>query len=266
MLEILDDLPWAISSLIVVFAFVVVSILGLLITRRFVNQKNLRAHHDIAGYTFGIIGVIYAVLLGFIVVQVNDRFHSADANTMEETAIMMNLFRDVAPFSKEERLKVRTLIKDYAKAVLDSEWSSLALEEESEKARDIFYQLWKTYADLKPQTDQQKIWYQESISKLNDLSILRTKRIFNSTHALGPMMWTLLIIGAFITIVFMYFFYADHIVLQCVMISFLAGTIAFMLFLIMSLEGIYRGDISVKPTEIEKAIIRFEATMDGKTE
>lgn len=179
---------------------------------------------------------------------------------------MIQMFKDLDVYPEDVRLKVRKLLRDYALEIYQNEWRLMDQGKESEAAQDLYYNLWQNYADYTPITDKQKIWYQESISKLNELSAYRTTRIFNTGPVLGPLMWTLLIAGAIITIIFMYFFYAEYAPAQYLMTALLSGSIGFMLFLIMSLEGVYSGDTSVHPDELKRAIERFDTSMDqGET-
>lgn len=257
------SMPWVFSGLIIVGGFVSISLLGLWATRLFVSSKALKASHDVAGYTFGTIGVIYAVLLGFIVVQVNDRFQDAEKRAIQEAAILIELFRDTAVFPAADKRVIQRLIHDYAEAIYGDEWPKMAQGEESELAKEFYRALWEAYKNFTPRSDKEKIWYQESLSKLNQLSQERITRLFTMRQSLGPMMWTLLLMGAFITVFFMCFFSTENRKGQAIMMGLLSGTIAFMLFLIMNLEGVYSGNVQVRATEFQEAIAHFEESLKG---
>lgn len=256
--SLLNDLPWMFSGIIVIFLFVTIGLSALFISRRLVEPDVLRKSHDIAGFTFGIVGMIYAVLLGFTVVEVNDRFQEAERHILNETTILTELYRDASAFLQEEKTKLRGLIKAYAIAVHDDEWEQMAKKATSEPAKRAYNKLWQAYADLNPTTDKERIWYAASIERMNKLSTERIDRFYNSKQSLGPLMWTLLFGGAFINIFFMCFFAVESFTIQATMTAFLAGTIAFMLFLIMTLEGIYSGNVHVCGTELKAAVEHFD--------
>lgn len=261
MISYLEKLHWAFGAIIVMAVFISIALLGLWLTRRFVSPKNLKASHDVAGFTFGIIGVIYAVLLGFIVVEVNGRFRDAEQHVMKESAILWDLFRDTSVYPKEERNALRQVIRNYAKAVHDDEWKTMSERNESTLAKEYLQKLWETYAALTPKDDKEKIWYAQALERLNEISQERVIRLFNMNETIGPMMWTLLIMGAFFIIFFMCFFSAESQLAQALMTTVLAGTIAFMLFLILALEGIYSGDIRVHSSHFKEVIDKFDALM-----
>lgn len=254
----LFQMPWMFSGAIVVGGFILISLFGLWLTRQWVSKKALKASHDVAGYTFGTIGVIYAVLLGFIVVQTNDNFQDAKKRAVQEAAILIELFRDSSAFPLVNQKTIRKLIQEYAKAIYNDEWAKMARAEESDLAKEIYLDLWASYRDFTPSNDKERIWYQQSLSKLNDLSQERIIRLFAMKQSLGPMMWTLLLMGAFITVFFMCFFSTENEWGQAMMMTLLSGTIAFMLFLVMNLEGIYTGDVQVRATEFRDAIAHFQ--------
>ena len=65
-------------SLLITGGITVVSVVGGLLVRRWVNVEVLEQHNDVGGFIYGVIGVLYAVVLGFTAVIVWERF--AEAN------------------------------------------------------------------------------------------------------------------------------------------------------------------------------------------
>lgn len=252
------NLPWALSGTLYVLFWVAAALLGLWIVDKWVSPAIRRKCHDVVGFTFGIVGVIYAVLLGFIVVSVNDRFNQIQKNFVSEAAVMLELYRDAEVFSPEERDRVRAQIKSYAGLVYKEEWGLMAQQVESQKAYDHLLTLWREYYKIEPKTEREKAWFQESLQKMNELAEARVIRLFNTTQSLSGLMWTMLVAGAVITIVFMYFFSVESGAAHVLLTALLAGVISFMLFLVLSLDSAFSGDVHVEPTEILKTMERFE--------
>lgn len=262
-LDQLLDMPWIISGIIIVGGFVLLSLFGVWFVRSHVSSKTLKANHDVAGFSFGIMGVIYAVLLGFIVFNVHETFQKAQADLLSETSVIMELFRDTATFPKKDRIKMATLIRDYAQEVYSVEWNLMAKDQQSEKAIQIYQNIWEAYATFVPANEHEMAWYNESIGKLNDLSKQRTTRIFNSHLGLGPLLWTVLILGAIATVSFMCFFYADSSWIHLSMTALLAGIIGLMLFLIANIGGVYSGNIKVSPIDLKRVIENINKALDA---
>jgi len=60
-----EELPWGIGAALMVTVFILISSLGVILIRKVVSPKILKAHHDVAAVVFANLGVLYSVLLGF---------------------------------------------------------------------------------------------------------------------------------------------------------------------------------------------------------
>jgi hypothetical protein len=77
-------------------------------------------------------------------------------------------------------------------------------------------------------------------------------------------MWTVVILGGFITVAFSYMFAFKHSAMQTAMIGTLALQIGLVIFLTMTLDYPFRGAISVSPEAFERAIVTYD-TIDRVT-
>ncbi|MFN4174613.1 MAG: DUF4239 domain-containing protein [Parachlamydiaceae bacterium] len=243
---------WIINALLVVFIIVAGSILGLYWTRNKQFLEYFREHHDVSGYTFGIIGVVYAVLLGFTVVTVQEKFNQAHQAIETESNYITDLYRDAEVFDKETQDKIHDLLKGYVHLVLNDEWPKMANREMSALTALQMKKIWAAYADIRPTDERESIWLSQSLSKLNEFSATRLSRLFHGNESLGPMMWVLLIVGASITISFIFLFHVRPLWLHAIMTASLAGLIGFMLFLIGELDQAYSGTVQVSSFSIER--------------
>jgi membrane protein implicated in regulation of membrane protease activity len=256
-MDYLMALNWMYGGIIFVSISVLLSVVGLYFVHRSVEPSLRKKNHDVAGYTFGIVGVVYAVLLGFTVVNVNDRYNDIQKNLVQESAVMLQLYRNAEVFPKEVKDGIRDQIFKYAKLVYEEEWDRMSMKAESEQAYDHLLQLWRKYYLVEPKGERENIWLGESVTKMNALADARVMRLHNSSESLGDMMWALLVAGALITILFMYFFYIESFTTHALLTALLTGTISFMLFLILSLDTAFTGYVHIEPKEIKKTMERF---------
>jgi hypothetical protein len=70
-------------------------------------------------------------------------------------------------------------------------------------------------------------------------------------------MWCLLIIGAAFTICFMFFFGLENFQSHMLMTALLAGYLSFMLFLVYSLDHVFKGPQGIKPVALEQVYAFF---------
>ena len=65
------------------------AIAGVLVARKYVHGHVAEGHNDVLVPLFLTAGVIYAVLLGFMVVAVWESYDAAHANAAEEAAMLV---------------------------------------------------------------------------------------------------------------------------------------------------------------------------------
>ncbi len=58
-------------------AMVLLAIAGTLLTRRWVGAETLKSNNEVAGFIYAVIGVVYAVLLGFSAIIVWEQYDKA---------------------------------------------------------------------------------------------------------------------------------------------------------------------------------------------
>lgn len=254
MFDLLEQLPWYLAALLTVLAASFIAILGLFITRYFAKKYNFRAHHDVAGFTFGIIGVMYAVLLSYIVVDVHDRYNAIHQNIDVEANLVAELYRDSEVFPEVMKNNIKNLARQYVTMTLIDNMEFALNGKENPAIHGIVSKLWQSYYSFQPENKREEIWYAESIKKLNEFNRARLLRLFNNQESIGTMMWTMLIAGACITVSFMYFFTVDKFFMQAIMTAMLAAFIALMLFLISSLDTAFVGNIHVSPNHFAEVL------------
>ncbi len=249
------DESWVFSSLLVTVPSIAVSILVLWIVRKIVPAKTLRLHHDVAGFTFSIVGVLYSVILGFTVINVQERYIAAEETIHTEATMLADLSRESSIFPEKNREEIRGYLRAYIAYVMKEEWGSSDIHLQ---AQSILKDIWHSYYSIDLENEKTKLWYQLSISKLDKLMDARLAREYSSWQRLSAMMWSLLIIGAIVTCCFMFFFGLESLRTQMLMMALLVGYLSFMLFLVYTLDHVFTGPEGVKPTAFQKVLPLLE--------
>lgn len=243
----LESVSWGVGSLIVIGVFIAFAVIGIVFVRKTATVKKFKEHHDVAGFVFANLGVLYAVLVGFIVVSVQQRFDRIQEIIYLEASILAQLNRDSEVFSEKDGTLIRTAIKNYVTSVINDEWPLMAEGQSSQKTADALNTIWRVYYDAEIKETKQQLWYAESISKLNQLMSSRLGRLMGTNESLGTEMWVSLIMGGLIIISFLWFFALESLTTHILMASMLAAVTAFLLFLIYSLDTSFSGSISIEP-------------------
>jgi hypothetical protein len=255
--KILFYVPIMSLGVIMVFSAVAFVIIGLWLVWRFIPRHTFKAHNDLASAIFRAISVAYTVLLAFVVVISWQNFDKAQEHVVTEANGLVSLYRDSAAFAQPFESNVRSLIKEYVDVVINEEWPSLGKGEESVKAQDILRNLWTPYTSYEPKTDKEKIFFAESVRKLNDIREMRRLRIIDSKTGVHPVLWFVLMIGAVMVIGFTFLFGSDQFINHAVMASLFGAVIALILLTIVSFEFPFTGDVCVGPGIFQQAIGQF---------
>lgn len=232
--------------------FVVLAFFGLFFTKRLKLAETLKKHHDVSGFAYNIVGVIYAVLLGFTIITVQEKFNTASQATEREAGIISELYRDAEVFDPEVREEIRKSFLEYMDLVIKDEWEKMGQLQISESTIQTVRKIWKLYYSIEPQNPRQQIWLAESIRKLNEFSATRLERLYEGYDTLNPMVWTLLLFGGVIVVFFIYLFHFEDTRLHLLITCLVAGLVTFMIFLVGELDQAYTGSMKVNPTAIQK--------------
>lgn len=205
-LDRLEDLDWAQGSFILGLIFILMVMITILAVRKIVGRKTLQANHDVTGFVFTNLGVLFSVLLGFTVVNVQQRFDKIKETTQIEASYLADLYHGAEVFSPKDSTRIREEIKQYITHVIQKEWPLMAEKDPSLQASDQLKALWQSYYTVQVDTYAQQAWYAESIKKLNQLVDTRLARILGAEDSLSEEMWAFLFLGAIILVLFIAFF------------------------------------------------------------
>jgi hypothetical protein len=236
------------DTLFVIMLFVgalVVSLIGLYFTRKYTSTAILEAHNEEEGFVYAVIGVIYGVLLAFLVLVVWEQYNTANERAENEAAVISALNKDVNCYPDSFKLEFRKALGDYTESMFKEEYPAMARGEYSKKTDLAYKRIWELFYDLEPKTEKEKFWYPEVISKINELGKSRRLRIMSVEFGIPPFMWVMIIIGAAVTIGYSYLFYTKRFVSQLIMVWFLTATICISLIIVYALDHPFSGIIRV---------------------
>lgn len=241
-------------SLLFVVVSPAVAVWGALRVRRAVGPDVLARHNDVAGFIYAVLGVVYAVLLGFTAIVVWEQFRRAQEGVELEANALVDLYRNAQVFSPDVRDKIEVGLQDYARLVVEEEWPAMADGRAGSKTWQAYHVLWRTYHELEPQSEHQRTWYAESVQRLNQLGDQRRDRLLALRAEVPAVMWCVLLGTGAITIAFSFFFGAPSARAQGLMTAALAVTIGMVLLAILALEQPFAGISRLEPEAFEQVL------------
>jgi len=232
------------QALIVICVFAGVSIGGLFLVRSLIPPQRLRDDHDVAGFTFGVVGAFYGVILAFVIVAVWQRFELATETAQHESLSVANLYNLSQGFSDPERTNLQNALRDYAFHVLDREWGQMA-DSNFRQSMAPEQRLWNVLLHYPPPTAEQQTILDKSIDQMAELSDARQLRYMYYSEDLPSVVWIVIYVGCFITLGFGYFFGPRNLKSQALMVGTFAALIGLTILAISELATPYQGAVVV---------------------
>jgi hypothetical protein len=163
------------TGLLIVAGAVLAAVTAVLAIHRFAgNERNL--DHDVAVAIFSLVGVLYAVLLAFVVVEVWQADDNAQSNSQAEASDVSQLYFTARALPQPQRGQLTTLARTYAETVAHQEWPLMARGEVSATAISTAAKMRTTILSFVPKDYRDQIVMSQSLEAINRLVDARRLR------------------------------------------------------------------------------------------
>lgn len=243
------NIPPVPLALVMVVGIEAIALFGLVLARRHVLPR-LHYHDDVNDAVSGTVqavGVFYAITVGLIAAGVWTTYSNASDRMSQEAVAIGSLYRDVSSLPEPARTTLRTQLRDYTVAVITQDWPAQRQGQTSNASTLSLDQFQATLMSLEPTSAGEQARYSETLSAFNYFVVQRRLRIDAVQGGLSSIMWSVIWIGAAISIGVGYFFYFEDIKLHAIMIALIAGFLGIVLFMIVINDRPFAGQDSLSP-------------------
>ncbi len=230
---------------------VALAALGVFFVHRVLPHHARQDYNDANGYFFSAIGVMYTVLLAFVVVSVWEQFGDARANTYAEANAIPGLYYSATVFPPDIRVEFQEVAAAYARDVVEDEWPRLADGQSSPKVDADAGRLRRAILRVQPDTPQQEALYSTMIERINTINSARRQRLNEAGASIPRLFWVGLIGGAILLILFGLFFGVPKLLPHLLMVIVLTVIIVGSLYLAYLMEQPFRGPMRLEPTAFQ---------------
>jgi hypothetical protein len=252
-MSLLYDLPNWLFGLFIVLAANLIGITGLYATRGFVRRQHglHHSHNDIVSYFCAAVTVFYGITLGLLAVSAWTNYTQVQARVDTEAEVISSLYRDTGGYPEPTRTDLRGDLREYTKRVIDVTWPAQRKGTVPGHATEGLDKFQDTLTQFQPTTPAQQIIQAEVFHKFDDLVEARRARI-SSVHSKMPQsLWTLVFLGALLTIGVTLFFDTASFRMHLWMTLCLATLLGLMIFLIGTLDNPFRGSGGVSSAPLD---------------
>lgn len=246
------------AALLLVVLIEFVALTGLLLTRRLILPRfryNDGANDAVSGIVQAI-GVFYGITVGLIAVGVwNTNSNAADLVSKEATAIGA-LYRDVSGYPYPIRDELRAKLREYTVFIIEQAWPAQRqgygqqLNAGTKIMDDFQFRLYR----FEPSKPSELALHNETLKAFNHLLEYRNLRIDAVDSGLSGVMWSVIWVGAIISIGIAYFYRLDDAKLHAILVALMSGFLAMVLFMIIINDKPFYGYVSI-PSDPYKLIL-----------
>jgi hypothetical protein len=240
------DLPTWQFALILAAIMLCLACGGHVLMRRVVTRDLLARHNDVAGFVASLVGVIYAVMLSFVVIVVWQEYDASTQVAQKEASAVADIYHLSYGLPARDADALRHQLARYINDMIDKEWPAMQEGSVSLATERDGHAVLRTIMTFKPDGAAQDQIRSAALGDVQTLFDARRERRSENETSLPRILWFTLIFGAIVTVGFTYFFGMESARLQITMTAGLTLVVAMMFVLIIELDFPFRGDTRVR--------------------
>jgi len=252
--------PLWLSGILLIGVATLLTMAGPVVIRRRIGLDRLAINNEVAGFKFATVGVLYAVLLAFVVIVVWEKFNDAEIEVSQEAGATATIFRLSEGLSAGPAAALRDSLTRYAEAVIANDWPAMERGGSSSVARQALDGVYATLLTYHPDDRTGAALLTEILHQLDLVTQGRRARLVMATGVVPGIVWLVLFSGAALTIGFTFFFGAENLRAQVIMAAALSVLIFSELLIIIAIDHPFAGTVKVEPDAMKTVVEDFGAT------
>jgi hypothetical protein len=253
-------LPTWLSGIILIVVLPAVAVLAQMGIHRAWPRLSDGEHNDVAGFVIAVVGVIYAVLLAFVVIITWENFSEAERVVGQEASALRSIYRDSSAFPPDVREQLHDDVRRYAAVAMEQEWPAMAHGQAGHPAvAQILDEMSEHLTQLPTATPVEQEYVGAEAARFNDLVTSRSRRLDYVEQDIPGVLWIALVVGAVVTIGFATIFGLRSVGLHIAITACLTAVIGVLLFVAVAIDHPFGGDVAVKPHPLERVLTDFDS-------
>lgn len=220
---------------------------------RYFIPESLKGNEEKREPVFAFAGVLYALVIGFVLAYALDGYRTAETAAGTEADSVSSLSRAATLFDAESRDRLGHELICYSRAVIEDEWPRLSEGQRSELATAATDRLFQSFGKL-GRTSPNNSALSASLERVSDVQKARATRLLKSNTYLPTMFWIFMVAGGIMLILFATVLKGrESIRGQILFILPVALLITCTVYLVAVFEQPFRGPNSIQPRAMERA-------------
>lgn len=257
LLYLMRDTPLWVVGIFVTVVVVVYAVGLMLLTRYHYGADRLKQNNEVAGFKYAVVGVLYAVLLAFVVIAVWEDYSETEDSVRDESKAAIDLYHVAAAFPIEGE-SIRDAIRNYTTSVYNDSWDAMALGGRSERVARDLRALNDAILALRPDNTKEQVLFEHALRQLTLITDNRNERLDSADGSVPGVLWFVLLVGGLITLGYPAFFASSNLLAQVLMTGSLAALLALTLFLGLAFDFPFTGDPHISKDPFADALLQMD--------
>ena len=239
---------------VVVFAatYLLAASIYWIVTTLAVNDR-ARAFKAVSAGMLSPLGTLFALLVGFIAVEVWGSFDKAKAAVTSEASALRAVVLLAGTFPEEQKTRIYALINRYIEKAVNEGWPAMRPTTSDSSTLPTQIEALDSPA-IKLADDSQRIAQSEMVKALQTALDARRQRIVVSESGLGKVKWAAILLQALCTLIVIAMVHSDNRLTCAITLTVFATGVALSLLLIAAYSRPFTGEISVGPDLLKQVI------------
>ena len=189
--------------------------------------------------------LLYGLVAALTAVAVWQR-HSQVADIVSgEATTIANLWRDVGGYPQPRSDAMHEVLRGYTEQIIHEAWPQQRRGQIPSQGVEWMDRLQAQLFSFEPATEAQKIVHAQTLGDFNHLVQQRRQRLDAVQAGLPPVLWYVLLPGAMGCLALCWLFQVDNARFQAILLVGMAGFLAMVLFVIITLDRPLCGDMGI---------------------
>lgn len=241
----------------------ILSIAGAGVVRSFVSYEGIGDDVSAWGAFFTVFGVIYAIIAGFLLLDVLGRY-GALARTCEAELNAVECIRDFLVYleanQSEIGIRIRLSLRSYVASVSRTEWPQMcdaAGDTDSDTSEEL-YALMRVVNEVKVESEADQVVLTALIDKISEITTMRTERICLANTRLPPRLKALLLFMSISLVAGFLLMKVANVYVHFFMAASLAMCVHLLYMIIEDLDHPFYGVWNVSNFGFDQLLVKFE--------
>ena len=241
------------ANLMILVLTMAASLVFTLVMNRLWPVERRYAESDQVGWQLNVLGITYAVILGFMLSTEWEGFKAAHLNCELEANSLRNIYR-LAQALPHDRAVIERLTVDYATEVVERDWPEMARGMLPEESHAVNERLWKLLLSAQVETPMERSAHDHALSELSTLTQHRRTRLLDNKYELPGIFWCVLLVGGVLTIASVSIFGSRQPRIHMLQVLSLTVLITLVMLTIEDMDKPFRGWVHVDDYAFRRAL------------